>query len=68
MKSLASLSLGDELAQAAEDYENGTSLSNSYSLSDTANGAGASTIFPEAMPLYPSVHFLRDQKTLSCGR
>ena len=45
VKSLASLSLGDELAQAAEDYENGTSLSNSSSLSRTANGVGASTIF-----------------------
>ena len=44
-KSPASFSVGDKLAQAAADYENGTSLSNSSRLSGTKNGAGASTSF-----------------------
>ena len=39
------LSLGDELAQAAADDENGTSLANNDSLSGTENDTGMSTSF-----------------------
>ena len=45
MNSLASLSLGNELAQAAADDANGTSLENGASSSGTANSTGTSTSF-----------------------